>query len=76
MAIPWAARWLCGRGGIARRHRRVGARWFGVHAESWRWAFFLVVIPTGARREFFMREPPRDKRPGETGTTSDKVTVK
>lgn len=38
-----------------------GARVLGLHPESWRWAFFLVVIPgllLGAW-SFFMREPPR-----------------
>jgi MFS transporter, Spinster family, sphingosine-1-phosphate transporter len=38
-----------------------GARVFGVHAESWRWAFYLLVIPglvLGAL-SLLMREPPR-----------------
>lgn len=38
-----------------------GAQWLGVHAESWRWAFYLVVIPgliLGVW-SWFMREPPR-----------------
>jgi MFS family permease len=38
-----------------------GARWLGIHAESWRWAFYLVVLPGLALGlwSFFMREPPR-----------------
>jgi MFS family permease len=38
-----------------------GAGAFGAKPESWRWAFYLVVIPglvLGAR-SFFLREPPR-----------------
>jgi MFS family permease len=38
-----------------------GARVLGLHPESWRWAFYLVVVPgllLGAW-SFFMREPPR-----------------
>ncbi len=40
----------------------LGAKYFGVHAESWRWAFYLVVPPgllLGVLC-FFMREPPRE----------------
>jgi MFS family permease len=40
---------------------KLGAEWFGFQAESWRWAFYLVVIPgliLGAC-SFFMKEPPR-----------------
>ncbi len=38
----------------------LGARLLGVHAESWRWAFYLVVVPGLALGtwSFFMREPP------------------
>jgi MFS transporter, Spinster family, sphingosine-1-phosphate transporter len=38
-----------------------GARLLGVRAESWRWAFYLVVVPGLALGlwSFFMREPPR-----------------
>jgi MFS family permease len=38
-----------------------GARLLGVHAESWRWAFYLVVIPGMILGilSLFMREPPR-----------------
>src|SRR5438874_619391 len=39
----------------------LGARWLGVHAESWRWAFYLVVLPglVLGTCSFIMREPPR-----------------
>jgi MFS family permease len=39
----------------------LGADWFGIQAESWRWAFYLVVVPglvLGAS-SFWMKEPPR-----------------
>jgi len=38
-----------------------GAQHLGIHVESWRWAFFLVVPPGLALGVlcFFMREPPR-----------------
>jgi MFS transporter, Spinster family, sphingosine-1-phosphate transporter len=39
----------------------LGERWFGIHAESWRWAFYLLVLPgiiLGVI-SLFMREPPR-----------------
>jgi MFS transporter, Spinster family, sphingosine-1-phosphate transporter len=38
-----------------------GARVLGIHGESWRWAFYLLVLPglvLGAW-SLFMREPPR-----------------
>jgi predicted MFS family arabinose efflux permease len=40
---------------------KLGAEWFGIHAESWRWAFYLVVIPglILGTCSFFMKEPPR-----------------
>lgn len=39
----------------------LGQSWFGIHAESWRWAFYLVVIPglILGTLSFFMKEPPR-----------------
>jgi MFS family permease len=39
----------------------LGARVLGIHAESWRWAFYLVVIPGMAlgAGSLFLREPPR-----------------
>jgi MFS family permease len=47
----------------------LGARLLGVHVESWRWAFYLVVLPGLALSlwSFFKREPPRgqaDLAPG------------
>jgi MFS transporter, Spinster family, sphingosine-1-phosphate transporter len=38
-----------------------GARWTGIHFESWRWAFFVVTIPgiILGLWSFFMKEPPR-----------------
>lgn len=38
-----------------------GERTLGIQAESWRWAFYLVVIPGIALGlwSFFMKEPPR-----------------
>lgn len=38
-----------------------GAQWLGVHAESWRWAFYLLVLPglILGTIAFSMREPPR-----------------
>jgi MFS family permease len=43
-----------------------GAQHFGIHAESWRWAFYLVVPPGLALGVlcFFMREPPRGQADG------------
>lgn len=39
----------------------LGARVLGLQAESWRWAFYLVVVPGMVLGvwSFFMREPPR-----------------
>ncbi|HPC60021.1 MAG TPA: MFS transporter, partial [Verrucomicrobiota bacterium] len=38
-----------------------GAQWLGIQAESWRWAFYLVVVPglILGLWSLFMREPPR-----------------
>ena len=38
-----------------------GQRWFGIQAESWRWAFYLLVIPGLVLGfwSFFMKEPAR-----------------
>src|SRR5258706_9007483 len=74
MAIPVgsALGYVIG-GAVARSSiGELGARWFGIHAESWRWAFYLVVIPglVLGVASFFMREPPRgqaDLAPGEYG---------
>ncbi len=54
----------------------LGKQWFGVHAESWRWAFYLVVIPgliLGAT-SFFMKEPPRGQADHASMERSRKVT--
>ena len=48
--------------GVARSGIDVwGAQTFGIHAESWRWAFFLVIVPglLLGSWSLFMREPPR-----------------
>jgi MFS family permease len=44
----------------------IGARLLGIHAESWRWAFFLVVPPGLALGlwAFFMKDPPRGHADG------------
>jgi MFS family permease len=63
MAIPVgsALGYVLG-GSVARSSiGEIGERLLGVHAESWRWAFYFVVVPgiiLGAC-SFFMREPPR-----------------
>lgn len=43
-----------------------GAERLGIHAESWRWAFFLVVPPGLVLGiwSFFMRDPPRGQADG------------
>jgi MFS transporter, Spinster family, sphingosine-1-phosphate transporter len=37
------------------------AGWIGIRLESWRWAFFIVILPgiLLGLRSFFMKEPPR-----------------
>jgi MFS family permease len=52
-----------------------GARALGVHAESWRWAFYLVVLPglALAAVSFFMREPPRGQSDLASSTESRAV---
>jgi MFS family permease len=44
----------------------LGARLFGIHADSWRWAFFLVVPPglILGLWAFFMKDPPRGHADG------------
>lgn len=46
-----------------------GARVLGVHAESWRWAFYLLVLPglVLGTISLFMREPPRGAADGVEG---------
>lgn len=53
----------------------VGARLLGIHAESWRWAFYLVVLPGLALGlwSFFMREPPRGQADLAAGTRPAQV---
>jgi MFS transporter, Spinster family, sphingosine-1-phosphate transporter len=47
----------------------LGARLLGIHAASWRWAFYLVVPPglILGLWAFFMREPPRAPADGSAG---------
>ena len=47
----------------------LGGRLLGIHAESWRWAFFLVVPPGIALGiwAFFMKDPPRGQSDGTAG---------
>ncbi len=46
-----------------------GARLLGIHAESWRWAFFLVVPPglILGLWAFFMKDPERGQADGTSG---------
>ena len=61
---PSAARWALR---LAERHWQLNlgsmlaSIVFGLHLESWRWAFYLVVPPGLVLGTlcFFMREPPR-----------------
>jgi MFS family permease len=52
-----------------------GERVFGIHAESWRWAFYLVVIPGVVLGlwSFFMKEPPRGQADLAQGARVTKV---
>jgi MFS family permease len=63
MAIPVGSALGYVLGGAVARSSigELGARLLGVHSESWRWAFYLVVLPglILAAASFFMREPPR-----------------
>lgn len=63
MAIPVgsALGFALGGAAIALNFGSIGEHLFGIHAESWRWAFFLVVPPGLILGTFcfFMREPPR-----------------
>ena len=56
---------------------QLGARLLGVHAESWRWAFYLVVLPGMglAIASFFMREPPRGQADLVEGGTPAPLTI-
>jgi MFS family permease len=57
----------------------LGARGFGIHAESWRWAFFLVVPPglILGLWAFFMKDPPRGAADGAAaGTVPERVRLR
>ncbi len=53
----------------------LGASLLGIHAESWRWAFFLVVPPGMilAVRAFFMKDPPRGQADGTGGAAPVRI---
>lgn len=63
MAIPVGSALGYVLGGVVSRSSigELGQQWFGIQAESWRWAFYLVVIPGIVLGvwSFFMREPVR-----------------
>lgn len=52
-----------------------GEQALGIHAESWRWAFYLVVIPGVVLGlwSFFMKEPPRGQADLGQGARATKV---
>src|SRR5262245_36157408 len=52
-----------------------GGRLLGMHAESWRWAFFLVVPPGLVLGvwSFFMKEPARGRADGVAGDAAGRV---
>ena len=55
-----------------------GARALGIHAESWRWAFF-VVVPPGillGLRAFFMKDPPRGRADGVAEQRTARVRLR
>jgi MFS transporter, Spinster family, sphingosine-1-phosphate transporter len=54
-----------------------GARLLGIHAESWRWAFFLVVPPGLLLGiwSFFMKDPPRGQNDGLAGEKAPHVRL-
>ncbi len=53
----------------------LGARVLGIHAESWRWAFFLVVLPGLALGiwAFFMKDPPRGLADGSAAAAPVRI---
>ena len=55
-----------------------GSRELGVHAESWRWAFFLVVPPgiLLGLRALFMRDPPRGRSDGLAGDLPARIRLR
>ncbi len=52
-----------------------GERTLGIHAESWRWAFYIVVLPglVLGLWSFFMKEPPRGRADLAAGARTAKV---
>jgi MFS transporter, Spinster family, sphingosine-1-phosphate transporter len=56
----------------------LGARWLGIHAESWRWAFFLVVPPglILGLWAFFMKDPPRGHADGAADAMPERVRLR
>jgi len=55
-----------------------GARVLGIHAESWRWAVF-VVVPPGillGLRAFFMKDPPRGRADGVAESLPARVRLR
>jgi len=68
VAIPVgsALGYVLGGGVAASNIGEWGAHALGLHAESWRWAFFLVVPPglLLGLRAFFMKDPPRGRADG------------
>ncbi len=55
-----------------------GSRTLGIHAESWRWAFFLVVPPgiVLGVRAFFMKDPPRGASDGVSDEMPARVRLR
>jgi len=55
----------------------LAARWLGIHAESWRWAFFLVVPPglILGLWAFFMKDPPRGQMDRAVDSAADGAAV-
>jgi MFS family permease len=55
-----------------------GAQALSIHAESWRWAFFLVVPPgiLLGLMAFFMKDPPRGRADGVAGELHARVRLR
>ncbi len=53
----------------------LGAHLLGIHAESWRWAFFLVAPPGMILGfwAFFMNDPPRGQADGSGGAAPVRI---
>ncbi len=71
MAIPVgsALGYVLGGAVAASSIGELGGRLLGIHAESWRWAFFLVVPPglVLGLWAFFQKDPPRGHADGTAG---------